>query len=210
MSVELAYNKWAEIYDTNQNKTRDLEGISFICTLEKIKFTSCLEIGCGTGKNTKWLITKADKIIAVDLSSEMLNKAKEKIQSENVEFVQANINDDWSFTQKNQFDCVSFSLVLEHIENLDAIFEKLNKVVLKNGIVYIGELHPYKQYSGTKARFETEDGLKIVTCFNHNISDFTNAAKKFGFEIELIEEYFDNNDRSNIPRILTIILRKKF
>jgi ubiquinone/menaquinone biosynthesis C-methylase UbiE len=209
MNVELAYNKWAEIYDTNENKTRDLEGISLRNTLEKFNLGNCLEIGCGTGKNTTWLITKADKIIAVDLSEEMLGKAKEKVQSENVEFIQANINNDWFFAKPEQFDCVTFSLVLEHIENLDNIFEKLNQVIRKNGIIYIGELHPFKQYSGTKARFENENGLQIVTCFNHNISDFTTSAKKYGFTIELVEEYFDNNDRTNIPRILTILLKKE-
>ena len=28
MNVQQAYNTWAEQYDTNQNKTRDLEGIT--------------------------------------------------------------------------------------------------------------------------------------------------------------------------------------
>ena len=97
---------------------------------------------------------------------------------------------------------------MEHIENLDGIFEKLSKVINDNGYVYIGELHPFKQYNGTKARFETENGLQIVTCFNHNISDFTNSAIKYGFELVSLDEFFDNNDRTNIPRILTLLLKK--
>lgn len=52
MNVETAYNKWAEQYDTNENKTRDLEGVSLRKTLANINFEECLEIGCGTGKNT--------------------------------------------------------------------------------------------------------------------------------------------------------------
>ncbi|MCZ8217204.1 MAG: SAM-dependent methyltransferase, partial [Cyclobacteriaceae bacterium] len=73
----------------------------------------------------------------------------------------------------------------------------------------ISELHPFKQYNGTKARFETENGLEIVQCFNHNISDFTQAAKKYGFEIIDLQEYFDNDDRTTIPRILTLLFEKQ-
>ncbi|VBB48656.1 Type 11 methyltransferase [uncultured Paludibacter sp.] len=208
MNVKAAYNKWAEQYDTNENKTRDLEGVSLKKTLANIGFESCLEIGCGTGKNTEWLISKTTKILAVDLSDEMLAKAQAKVQTEKVEFIQADINNEWSFAHNKQFDLVTFSLVLEHIENLENIFEKLSHVVKNNGYVYLGELHPFKQYNGTKARFETEDGLQIVTCFNHNISDFTNSAKKYGFELVTLDEFFDSNDRTNIPRILTLLLKK--
>jgi hypothetical protein len=92
---------------------------------------------------------------------------------------------------------------------LDAIFRKLSNVVETRGLVYIGELHPFKQYSGTKARFDTEAGQQIVTCFNHNISDFTLSAKQNGFEIMDIAEYFDDNNSTSIPRILTLVFRKK-
>lgn len=208
MNVKAAYNIWAEQYDTNENKTRDLEGVSLREILADMQFDSCLEIGCGTGKNTEWLTTKARKILAVDLSDEMLTKAKIKIQSDRVEFIQADINKDWDFVNNKKFDLATFSLVLEHIENLDNIFEKLSKVVNTNGYVYIGELHPFKQYNGTKARFESENGLQIVTCFNHNISDFINSAKNHEFELVSLDEFFDNNDKTSVPRILTLLLKK--
>jgi ubiquinone/menaquinone biosynthesis C-methylase UbiE len=207
MDVEGAYNIWADQYDTNENKTRDLEAISLRETLTNVQFENCLEVGCGTGKNTEWLITKAKHITALDLSEKMLEKAKFRIHSDKLQFIQADITQDWLFADR-QFDLVTFSLVLEHIENLDDIFEKLSKVTKDNAWVYIGELHPFKQYTGTKARFETNDGLTTVTCFNHNISDFTIAAKKNGFQITELLEYFDDNDRNTIPRILTLLLRK--
>ncbi|MGX5689524.1 class I SAM-dependent methyltransferase [Arcticibacter tournemirensis] len=208
MNVKEAYNIWASQYDTNKNKTRDLEAISLRSTLRDLTFHNCLEIGCGTGKNTQWLITKAKQVTAVDLSEEMLANAKSKVASEDVKFVQADITKDWVFAC-TKYDLVTFSLILEHIENLNDVFRKLADVVQQEGYVYIGELHPFKQYSGTKARFETEDGLNIVTCFNHNISDFTTAARNNGFRILDIIEYFDDDDRTTIPRILTILLKKQ-
>ena len=77
------------------------------------------------------------------------------------------------------------------------------------GYVYVGELHPFKQYTGSKARFETAEGVQVVTCFNHHVSDFTEAAQKNGFVVETIQEFFDDGDRSTIPRILAILLRKE-
>ena len=174
--------------------------------LSTISFNSCLEIGCGTGKNTEWLLQKAEQITAIDLSEEMLAKAKTKIDSDKVEFVQFDITDDWNFTDKT-FDLVSFSLVLEHIENLDHIFKELFKKLNDGGYVYIGELHPFKQYTGSKARFETEKGLHIVPCYNHHISDFTQSAKKYGLQLTGLDEYFDSGERM-LPRILILLFKK--
>ena len=207
MDTRQAYNTWASQYDTNNNKTRDLEAQALRASLAYIPFENVLEIGCGTGKNTAWFIEKAKHVTAIDFSEEMLAKAKEKIKSDLVQFKKADITNAWTFSN-GLYDLVSFSLVLEHIENLDFIFNETFKTLKPGGYVYIGELHPFKQYSGTKARFDTEDGQQVLECFNHHISDFIHAAKNHGFKLLDIEEYFDDNHRNEIPRILVIILKK--
>ena len=205
--VQQAYNSWAMQYDTNENKTRDLEAKSLRETLASLSFTHCLEIGCGTGKNTVWLMEKAASVTAVDLSEEMLTKAKEKITAAHVQFVQADITEPWTFAEK-PYHLVVCSLVLEHIELLSPILKKVADALTPGGYLYISELHPFKQYSGSKARFETEEGTQIVTCFNHHISDFTDAAKENGLQLELLKEYFDEDNRNNIPRLLTLLFQK--
>ncbi|MCF1716865.1 class I SAM-dependent methyltransferase [Flavihumibacter sp. RY-1] len=204
-NVSSAYNQWAEIYDSNKNRTRDLEAISLRTLLAGRRFSNCLEIGCGTGKNTEWLLTIAEQITAVDLSEGMLTKAREKINSPQVAFIQADITQDWQFT-KAPYDLATFSLVLEHIENLDSIFAKLKAVLQPNGYVYVGELHPFKQYTGTKARFETAEGQQVVTCFNHHVSEFYAAAKAQGFELVELKEWFDEDNRE-LPRILSLLFK---
>lgn len=208
MDVKKAYDLWAQQYDTNHNKTRDLEAVSLRTTLEGISFKSCLEIGCGTGKNTEWLVTKAEHVIAVDLSEEMLARAKEKVRSGKVHFQLADITREWNF-KSGSYDLITFSLVLEHIEDLEHVFRSASQNLSQNGFIYIGELHPFKQYTGTKARFDTEEGQQIVTCFTHHISDFTQCAKDNGLEVVEVKEYFDENDKDLLPRILTLLFRKK-
>jgi hypothetical protein len=98
--------------------------------------------------------------------------------------------------------------MLEHIEDLDAVFQKLAMVSDTGTRVYIGELHPFKQYAGSKARFETETGTQVVTCFNHHVTDFIQAANASGFQLLQLDEQFDDEDRSQIPRILNLLFEK--
>lgn len=206
-STEQAYNLWAEQYDTNANRTRDLEAVALRSVLKTIGNVDVLEIGCGTGKNSEWLITKAKSLLGVDLSAEMLALARQKVMGEKARFHQADINQKWDFANA-KFDLITFSLVLEHLENLDFVFEQAASKLRKGGSIYVGELHPFKQYSGTKARFDTENGRMIVECFNHHLSDFVNAAEKYDLKLENLAEWFDETNRSGIPRILTLVFKK--
>jgi ubiquinone/menaquinone biosynthesis C-methylase UbiE len=207
MNIRQAYNSWASQYDSNDNKTRDLEALALRTLLDPLSFDTCLEIGCGTGKNTGWLAQKASAVTAVDLSDEMLAKAREKIVSGKVQFVEADITKPWTFATGTH-DLVVFSLVLEHIENLGPVFKEASRLLKPGCHVYIGELHPFKQYSGSKARFETEEELQVVECYNHHISDFIRAAKDQELVLADINEYFDDDDRTSLPRILAILLKK--
>lgn len=207
MSIQQAYNSWAPQYDTNKNRTRDLEAMALRAMLASIPFESCLEIGCGTGKNTEWLVRKALHVTAVDLSEQMLERARKKVSSNKAEFIQADITQDWSFVTQ-PYDLVSFSLVLEHIAALDHIFKQAAEVLHHGGHIYVGELHPFKQYTGTKARFDTGEGRQEVECYTHHVSDFVQIARQHRLKVVELNEYFDDNDRTGIPRILTILLQK--
>lgn len=206
MKPEDAYALWAEQYDSNNNRTRDLEAVSIRETLNSYSFENCLEIGCGTGKNTEFLVVRADKVTAADLSEEMLQKAREKKIKGIAEFLKFDAKSEWNFGMQ-KFDLITFSLVLEHFEDLMPVFANAASVISRGGYVYIGELHPFKQYAGTKARFDNGGETKIVECYVHNVSDFTTAAAANNFEIVLLNEYFDDGNRNGIPRILTLLLR---
>ncbi|AMM51617.1 methyltransferase type 11 [Rufibacter sp. DG15C] len=207
MDIQQAYNLWSTQYDTNKNRTRDLEERALQEMADSLHFERCLEIGCGTGKNTTWLATRAQQVTAVDFSENMLAKAKQKVTSPIVEFRQADITQAWQFAN-GLYDLVTFSLVLEHIEQLEPIFQKAAQVLPSNGYVYVGELHPFKQYAGTKARFDTPNGRVELTCFTHHVCDFIQAAQQNGLALESMQEYFDGDDRSTTPRILALFFKK--
>jgi ubiquinone/menaquinone biosynthesis C-methylase UbiE len=206
MSVSAGYNKWSRTYDTMVNKTRDLEGRAFRSIMQEKRFNNVLEIGCGTGKNTIWLAEHSEHITAVDGSIEMISKAKEKISSANVTFVHADILQPWTFG--GFYDLITFSLILEHIEHLKAIFTHAFQCCSSGGYLYLGELHPARQYPGTKARYESDDGqVNVLECYTHHVSDFYNAATAAGFMSVKLNEWFDENTET-VPRILTMVFQK--
>ena len=209
MDIEKAYNIWSSNYDTNKNKTRDLDKKVTQETLSKYSFKNVLELGCGTGKNTKWLLSVGAEVIGLDFSQEMLTIAKESITDKRAQFKKADLNDDWEV--ENQYaDLVTSSLTLEHIEDLNAIFRQANKKLKENGIFFISELHPFKQYTGSKARFETDAGMVELKVFTHHISDYIKSAESNGFELLELNEWFDETTQNEIPRLISFVFRKTF
>lgn len=207
MSTQQLYNQWSATYDEIENKTRDLEQFACQQILKDITTDSTIELGCGTGKNTVWLAEKATHLTCIDLSEEMMAKGKMKIKSNNVVFQQADITQPWNFTDRKA-DLITCSLILEHIENLEFIFQQVRDHLKENGLFYVCELHPFKQYSGSKARFETEEGTQTLTCFTHHITDYFSAAARNNLTLIHMNEWFDNNDRTSIPRLVSFLFSK--
>ncbi|MBE0649285.1 MAG: class I SAM-dependent methyltransferase [Bacteroidales bacterium] len=207
MNIQSAYNNWSESYDEDLNLTRDLDADIVRKEFGDKRFNSILEVGCGTGKNTVFFSEIADKVYAIDFSEGMINKAKEKIKSHNVNFKQADITRKWP-VEINSVDLVTCNLILEHIENLDFIFTEANRCLKEKGKFFINELHPFRQYEGTKANFE-RDGIKTeIKAFVHHISDFLDAANKNGFKLLKLNEFWHELDINKSPRILSLLFKK--
>lgn len=206
MGIKEAYDRWSINYDTVPNKTRDAEAVVLRDLLSKVDFSNVIELGCGTGKNTQWLAERADHVVAVDFSEEMMNEAKKRIGASNVEFTIADITRPWFFSD-GEADLITCSLVLEHIQNIEFVFEQASQKLGRGGLFYIGELHPYKQYQGTKARFETDSGLVTLNCFTHHMSEYMAAATNNKLSCLSLKEGFDDNDQL-LPRIISFLFQK--
>lgn len=204
MDIQNAYKEWLEIYDTNENRTRDLDQKVTRDMLTGQRFQSILELGCGTGKNTAFLIQIGEQVHALDFSQGMIERAKAKVKAENIRFSLADLTDHWP-CQDNAYDVITCNLVLEHIKDLSHIFSEAARVMQPNGRFLINELHPFKQYQGTKARFESQSATIEVEAFVHHISDFTNAAEAHGFSLTRLNEYWHTDDHGGPPRLISLI-----
>jgi malonyl-CoA O-methyltransferase len=207
MDIQNAYNEWSEIYDTNENLTRDLDQQIMRETFSGQRFQSILELGCGTGKNTVFLAEIGRSVHALDFSQGMLEKAKEKVKAKNVRFEIQDLTTRWH-CEDQAYDLIACNLVLEHIENLPHIFSEAARTLRRGGKFFINELHPFKQYRGTKARFERGAATIEVDAYVHHISDFIHAATAHDLKLITINEYWHADDVDKPPRLVSFLFEK--
>jgi malonyl-CoA O-methyltransferase len=206
-NVKSAYDEWSQSYDQIENKTRDLDLYAAQQTLQSIDFKNVLELGCGTGKNTNWLQHRAE-VKAVDFSEGMLVNAREKIFSPRVSFQKADISQQWQFGDTT-FNLIMCNLVLEHIKDLQFIFSQARQYLAGQGYFFICELHPFKQYTGSRARYQNDCQTIEPECFTHNVSDYFNAGKENGFVCTQLSEWFDDDQKEEgFPRLISFLFRK--
>lgn len=93
-----------------------------------------LEIGCGTGTFSRLLAQRARRVVAIDLSPQMIHIAREQSQLlPNLEFV---VGDVLNYPlNEEQFDCIASLMTLHHLPAV-AIFDKIN-TALKPGGVFV-------------------------------------------------------------------------
>lgn len=92
-----------------------------------------LEVGCGTGEYTKEFIKSGCKIIATDISRDMISTAQKKDINKNTEYVICDI-EKMPFKSKT-FEGVVGNSVLHHLYDVNAALSEIKRVLV-NGASY--------------------------------------------------------------------------
>lgn len=207
-SIQQAYTDWSATYDTDPNRTRDLDRVVTQDILGARRFRAVLEIGCGTGKNTDFYVSIGDKVHALDFSDGMLAQARIKVRAPTVTFSQADLTRTWPVTAAS-VDLVVCNLVLEHIADLSFICAQASRVLVVGGDFFVCELHPFRQYRGSQANFIRGDAQTAIPAFIHHTSDYTRAAKANGFRLERLDEWWHPDDVGKLPRLLSLLFKRQ-
>jgi ubiquinone/menaquinone biosynthesis C-methylase UbiE len=100
--------------------------------------TDALEIGCGTGAFSRLLASRSDRVLALDLSPQMIRIARERSkQYPNIDFQVADAVT-WEFPIE-QFDCVASIATLHHLP-LEETLLKMKGALKINGTLIILDL----------------------------------------------------------------------
>ncbi len=207
MNIQDAYAEWSHTYDDDRNLTRDLDEEVMRRNFAGTRYQAALEIGCGTGKNTALLTEIADSVQAIDFSEAMIDRARRRLHSASVEFMVADLTKPWPVPDSS-INLISCNLVLEHIENLSFIFAEAARVLVKNGLFFVSELHPFRQYRGTQARFQRHGETYIIDAFVHDVTEFIDAALSHKLTLETIREWRHQEDQDKPPRLISFLFKK--
>jgi malonyl-CoA O-methyltransferase len=202
--VQTAYTQWAATYDTDRNLTRDLDQMVTRAVLGERRYGSILELGCGTGKNTRLLAEIGDHVHALDFSEGMLAQAKAKGFGPNVAFSHADLTQPWPCADRS-VDLITGNLVLEHIADLAFVFAEAARTLAPSGQFFVCELHPFKQYLGGRANFQRDAARIEPPAFVHHISDFLDAAAGAGLTLTSLKEWWHADDQNAPPRLVSFM-----
>jgi ubiquinone/menaquinone biosynthesis C-methylase UbiE len=100
--------------------------------------TYALDIGCGTGAFSRLLARRSDRVLALDLSPQMIRVAKARSeQYSNIDFQVADATT-WEFPAE-QFDCVASIATLHHLP-FEGTLLKMREALKINGTLIILDL----------------------------------------------------------------------
>ena len=98
-----------------------------------------LELGCGTGSFARLLATRAEEVLALDLSPQMVRLARERSREHtNIDFRVADALA-WDFPAE-QFDCIVSIATLHHMP-LEEMLVKMKQALTVKGVLLVLDLY---------------------------------------------------------------------
>jgi len=184
------YDRWAEIYDGEDNPLVLLEEEHFPSLIGDVNGLAVADIGCGTGRHALGWAAAGARVTAVDFSEAMLQRARAKVGADAIRFVSHDLAQPMPF-ESHSFDRVFCCLVLDHIPKVDGFFAELARLCRRDGFIGVSVMHPAMMLRGVQARFtDPTTGRKVGPASHPNqISDYVMAAVRAGLAIQQISEH---------------------
>jgi ubiquinone/menaquinone biosynthesis C-methylase UbiE len=162
-----------------------------------IKGKKILELGCGSGYWTRIFAKKGAKCLGVDIEETQLKIAieEEKKTPLGITYLKADISN-LRILKSNSFDIVFMEFVLLEIPKISIIkkiFREAYRVLKKDGILFISEMHPFDPILGGKDRYELPNGFNYFSSGSIFCSKATQLDKttiKFRDHHWTFEDYF--------------------
>lgn len=175
-----AFDEQAKTYDTDKNgkhaRTLYQHVISQLAT---IKFDNLLDVGCGTGEilNTVKKLYPNTSMYGIDISEEMLKKAKEKV----LDTVTLSLGDAEHLPFENgKFDCLLCTDSFHHYPAPKRAIAEFYRVLDTNGYLILADFwkpFPIRQVMNIFIPFSNEGDVKI-----YSKSEIINFLEAGGFQ----------------------------
>jgi malonyl-CoA O-methyltransferase len=112
-------------------------------------------------------------------------------------------------------DVIVGNLVLEHVGDLAPVYASAHRVLRPGGLLYLCELHPYRQLRGGQAHFtDAATGTVVhVPAHVHSVSEYVNGGLAAGLALVQLGEWHDRDAQGRTPdtappRLLSILFQR--
>ena len=154
-----------------------------------------LEVGCGTGPLTEWLVNQGAAVVACDLSAAMLEIARSRI-GDQAELHQHDLAEPLTFLEHTSMDLVVASLVFHYLRDWVAPLRELHRVLRPTGSVVMSIHHPAwdwrnhcpEDYFAFLQVSEVWVKEHTVTFWRRPLTAATDAVSQAGFLIDRLVE----------------------
>jgi len=189
--AEPIYNSIGKTYDVTRKADPIITQtiIKHLCPKQNKKY---LDLGCGSGNYTGALNSKGISIDGVDVSSEMLGKAK--IKYPNIQWHKGDARQ-LPF-QAESYDGAICILATHHIKNITAAFQEAFRVISHGKfVIFTAAPEQYHQYwLGEYFPKMIENECKVMT----SLEKITYALSHAGFKNIDSEPFFVTNDLQDL------------
>lgn len=212
------YDKFAHIYDELINSDIDYSSwadkILQVCSEEHINKDAYLDLACGTGNITQYIGKSFTQVWGVDLSSEMLSEAANKLKDKGIKanLILQNI---CSLNLNKKFDlitcCLDSTNYITNENELEKYFQGVYNHLNSNGI-FVFDINSYYKISevlgNNTYHFDNEDVVYIWDNeFDNEIVDmFITFFIKCGELYERFDE--EHRERAYKENQLELMLNK--
>ena len=218
------WDKYASLYNKGKGESGDeLHNDLIQPTLEKflpdLDGKKILDAGCGNGFLEKWLSPKADLVVAVDSSDDLLDYARNNSKHKNVIFNKSDLTQELPF-DKQSFDVVVSVMVLQYLPEIKTLASEAGRILKEGGVFIFAIDHPAhalylraQELVGKKndkfidSGSYFDRGLRkkhslwnkaMLQYYHRTISDYINEFSKY-LKLDYLEEVSDDGET---PRIL--------
>lgn len=207
---ESTFRTWDQLATQYQDKFMNLDlyndTYDLFCDYVKPKNATILEIGCGPGNITKYILTKRPdfKLLGTDVSPIMIELARKNIPSASFKIMDCRYMNEL----KQKFDGILCGFVIPYLTKDDVakLIRDCASLLNNNGVLYLSAIEgDYRKSTEEKS----SDGKHSVFVHYYDEEYLNATIKDYGFEsIQFIRKPYQKADGSNWAHLICIANKK--
>ncbi|SMD09175.1 class I SAM-dependent methyltransferase [Kibdelosporangium aridum] len=177
------YRTWSATYDSPSNPVFEMDVPILKEILADVPAGMALDAACGTGRYAELLAGQGHRVIGVDSSPDMLERARKRLPDS--EFREGTLH----HLPVDEVDLILCGLALTHNPDLGPIFAEFARVLRPGGHLVVVDMHPDAILRGSipTVRGPKGEPCRVVT-YRHSMGDYLRASLSNGLTVRRCEE----------------------